>query len=742
VVHLNFFRNGSLLGTLAVILQSCFGASAAQFQQNGSLLLMSNANVSIQYDLTNGEAAFYWQGRQIISAFYGGATLSNGYVKGTNYTSWSWTMLASNEVAVTATGNGHPAMKQYFTLDQTNSFLAQLEMDGTALSANWMGPIVVDSGGAVDIGSYNDDRALFVPFDNDHFITYNAMPIDSSDTSYEVGAFYDDISRNGLVVGSVTHDVWKSGIYWSGSANKLNQMNVFGGAVSPNVTWDTMPHGSVTGNAIQSPVMFVGFDLDWRNAMKSFAAENTLMAPKLTWTNGVPFGWNSWGVIETGINYTDATNASAFVKNNLQSSNFNNNGTVYINLDSYYDNLSGAQLLAFVNYCHSNGQKAGVYWTPFVWWGSADYAASSTVEGSSYTYSQALLKNSTGGYETNDGALAMDLTHPATKIRINYYIDEFRSWGFDYIKLDFLTHGALEGVHYDTNVTTGMEAYTEGMRYLTNQINGSMFISESIAPIFPYQYAHSRRIACDAYTSYINNTQYTLNSVSYGWWLDGLYTFNDPDILVFQGPTTNENQSRLICGAITGLFLNGDSFTNAASRSDAERCLTNAAIDAVARIGQTFIPADGNTGTNASTVFSLQEGATWYLAVFNYSATATTTNIDLSRAGITGSYAAQDLWTGAVLPVTANFWRVSLNAKQGRLFKMLNVPALQSPWTGAGVFGFSIAGNAGNTYLIQSTTDLINWNTVETVTNSADVQAFTLTNAPGSGQFYRVTTSQ
>jgi hypothetical protein len=702
---------------------------------------MSNANVSVQYDLTSGQAAFFWRGARIISAFYSGAGLSTGYIKGTNYSSWSWALLASNEVAVTATGQGHPTMKQYFTLDQSNSFLVQLEMDGTALSANWLGPVVVDSTGGVDLGSYGDDRALFVPFDNDHFITYNAMSINSSSTSYEAGAFYDNVSRNGLVVGSVTHDTWKSGIYWDGSGNKLNQMNVFGGAVSPTVTWDTMPHGSVTGNAIQSPVIFVGFNLDWRWAMEAFAAENTLRTPKRPWTNGVPFGWNSWGVIQSGINYADATNASAFVKNNLQGSNFNNGGAVYANLDSYWDNLSDSQLQAFVNYCHARGQKAGVYWAPFVWWGSANDAASSTVEGSSYSYSEALLKNSSGGFETNDGALAMDTTHPATQERINYYIDQFTNWGFDYIKLDYLTHGALEGVHYDTTVTTGIEAYNVGMRYLSNQINGAMFMSESIAPIFPFQYAHSRRIACDANPSYISNTQYTLNSVSYGWWIDGLYAFNDPDILVFQGPTTNENQSRLICGAITGLFLDGDSFTNAASQSDAERFLTNAAIDAVARFGQTFLPVEGDTGTNASPLFTLQEGATWYLAVFNFAAGPLVTNVDLARAGITGPYAAQDLWSGAVVPVTGTLLNVSLNAKQARLFKLLDVPALQSPSIVPGSFGFSIAGNAGAAYLIQTTTNLAAWSTVTTVSNTTDVQSFVTTNPPGGGHFYRAVTS-
>src|SRR5205814_8773615 len=66
------------------------------------------------------------------------------------------------------------------------------------------------------------------------------------------------------------------------------------------------------------------------------------------------------------------------------------------------------------------------------------------------------------------------------------------NWGFDFIKLDFLSHGSLEGIHYDASVKTGIQAYNQGMQYLRGRLNGKMFLSESIAPIFPYQYAHSR----------------------------------------------------------------------------------------------------------------------------------------------------------------------------------------------------------------------------------------------------------
>ena len=65
-------------------------------------------------------------------------------------------------------------------------------------------------------------------------------------------------------------------------------------------------------------------------------------------------------------------------------------------------------------------------------------------------------------------------------------------------KLDFLSHGAIEGKHYLPNMTA-MRAYNYGMQYVRDAVGGKMFVSLSIAPLFPgAEYAHSRRISCDA----------------------------------------------------------------------------------------------------------------------------------------------------------------------------------------------------------------------------------------------------
>ena len=661
----------TLLGlTLGGLLSSAAAAGPLLApSQVGHWLKMTNANVRLEYDLSTGRANFYWQNALKLRGFYGEIRLKS-YIAGTLYSSRTW-MVTNNEVDVTLTGSDLPTMKQVFILDQDNSFLTRLEVYGPGLQSRWMGPVVMDTTGGMDIGSYNDNRALVVPFDNDSWtFAYSALPISSVGTSYEVSAFYDNTTRNGLVVGSVTHDTWKTGVYFQGCNNRLDVLNVFGGETSRD-TRDVLPHGLVSGSPIVSPTIFVGFGTDWRALMEAYADANAAIAPKLAWAGGVPFGWNSWYAYGMAVGYSNAMAVSSFIKYNLQTNHFNNQGAAYINLDSGWNNLSDPQLQQFANYCHSNGQKAGIYWTPFVYWGTAAQGSNSVMTGAGYRWSDAYLRTTDGLVQTNDGGIALDATHPGTKQMIDHYIGYFKDRGFDYLKLDFLSHGAMEGIHYDTNVMTGIQAYNQGMQHLVAQNNGRMFLNESIAPIFPYQYAHSRRIACDTSTT-IRDTAFEMESVSYGWWISGrLYQFNDPDVMRFAGVTANENQSRLISCAVSGtVFLNGDDLGSPAGQRLALTCLTNPGICEVARTGAAFRPVEGNTGTNGTDVFVRQDGNNWYVAVFNYASSSVIKTLGLNRLGIAGSYMAQDLWSGVVSAVSGPTWEVSLGARQAKLFRL------------------------------------------------------------------------
>ena len=653
----------------------------------GQTVTMSSGQNQILYDLGTGLATFSNGGATKITNFY-----SQAYSGSTLYrsTSSSYTRVAttgannSTDITLTAS-DGSPTMIQHFVLSN-NHFTVQVELDGASAGSNEMSPVVVNGTGAVDLGAYADPRFLIVPFDNNAYYNYNAEASNGiSDTSYEVGAFYDNTSRNGLVIGSVTHDTWRTGIEFTGDANnKLDFLWAYGGA---NSTEDQLPHGTVTGAKVLSPVIMVGFYSDWRAGMEDFGNTNAQYAPMLAWAGPSPMGWNSWGKIQNNLSYTNATAIEDYFHNQLP--NYNNQGTVYINLDNYWNNLSETQLQDFVSHAHSQGQKAGVYWTPFIIWNWTDLT--SAVDGvPAYTFGNIVMKNPDGTpMAAVDSGYGADPTHPGTQQRIDYYINMFKTLGFDYIKLDFLIHGDLEGGSnnghfYDTSVQTGTQAYSQAMNRVYTDIGTSMIIDESIAPIFPYQYAHTRRIAGDTYGS-IEDTKREMASASYGWWMAGrIYDWIDPDEMLLEGTetpsgattavpfTANENQSRVTSGAVAGFMLNGDDLTDSGAPPLAQKWLTNSSINALPALGLNFRPVEGNTGTSPVNILVAQKGNTYYIAVFNYDYNnAATTTIDLGRAGLstTNQYKMTDLWSGATSNVTGST-SVSLGAAQSTILQL------------------------------------------------------------------------
>ena len=629
------------------------------------IISVSNGDVRLDYNADTGTASFYYDNVRKITDFYAGVQLTS-YVTSQQYTT-RYVQTSGTTTTVTSVGAGLPNMQQLFVLDGGNHFLTRVIMQGSQLSTNWIAPVVMDTAGGVDVGSYTDSRLLWVPWDNDAWVTYNAGSMNTSGTSFNAAAFYDNTSRNGIVVGAITHDTWKTGVYYSGSNNKLDALNVFGGATDSTYTHDVLPHGKVTGDSLYSPFVFVGYDADWRDLLEEYADTNTTIDSKLAWSGGVPFGWNSWGKIQTNISYDKAVAVSDYIAGNLQPNNFANNGIVYVNLDSYWDNLSDAQLTAFVAHCKANNQKAGIYWAPFVDWG---LSATRAVEGSaSDTYGQIWLRDGSGNPIEVDGAYAVDPTHEGTKTRINYFIDKFKSQGFEYIKLDFLSHGALESsVRADPTVQTGIQAYNQGMQYIVNRIAGTMFISESISPLFPFKYAHARRLACDTYGADTGSmsTQYELNSLNYGWWMNNkLYTYNDPDEMLFEGFSAGANMSRLVSGAISGtIFLNGDDLTETTGQGLAKANLTNSEFNWIASLGNTFRPVEGNTGTSATDVYMMTIPGSTFVAIFNFGTSSETKSIDLARIGLVDGtwYWVEDMWAGTTSYLNALNIEVDANS--------------------------------------------------------------------------------
>ena len=137
---------------------------------------------------------------------------------------------------------------------------------------------------------------------------------------------------------------------------------------------------------------------------------------------------------------------------------------------------SGMKSLA--NHITKIGKKAGLWLAPLI------------VVPSSSIYKEHpdwLLRSENGdpvnaGVNWNEKLYAMDTTHPKVLEWLTNLMREVREWGFDYIKLDFLYAGALNGIRYqniprETAFRLGLQTMRESL--------GDAFLLTCGTPILP-----------------------------------------------------------------------------------------------------------------------------------------------------------------------------------------------------------------------------------------------------------------
>ena len=557
---------------------------------------------------------------------------------------------------------------------------------GGSIRSNHLEPVNTTTQWRMMTESENN-RMLKIPFDNDGFGRYRTYRLTTSMTSYEVGAIYDGANGYGAVYGSVDHDHWKSGVCVSATGNaSIKSLQLISG-MSDRETRDDqpdyghLPHGKLQGDTVRSARFFVGFFDDWRVGMETFADACSTVRPAMSnWQHGTPFGWQSWGVLSDKNSYQADVEISDYYAKVLQPGGFiNSKGNIVMSLDAS-DGHSDQQKRAFIAHCKENGQMVGCYSTPFsLWWDENsinNYTISWTKNGERVTgvMRDAVLKIN-GKPVKYDGAYCADPTHPVTKQGIVNFVREQAAKGIKWIKADFLNCGIIQAdSYYKEGITTAVEAYNDGMRYLQQQCEKyDVFLALSIAPLFPHGYANSRRIACDTWGQ-IGHSEYCMNAISGGWWTDRLYQYNDPDHIVLIGAneqvnnTLGENRARFTTGAVSGMVLVADNFSpsdqsgrgnNAKSRQRALQVMLNADINRMADLGRSFRPLYGHKeydgkDYNAQSLFVHQTDSFVYVAAFNYTGSNTSYTIPLDDLGIGEDEElseVKELWMGTTVEV-------------------------------------------------------------------------------------------
>jgi alpha-galactosidase len=684
-MQLQPFSKRAIAGILTCLLLLCapFNVLYAQTrqQQQKVLTMRSGRGITMVYALQQGTYDVIVNGKTILK------DISAACEAGQHYTSTGMPFIkytvqplsdgygTGKRVILDRAYNGVRMQQLFYFYAHQPFFFVQVKMIGPSIASSWISPL---NNTTINMEQAEHLRGLSVPFDNDMWVRYEVQPLTKANyTSSEVTTLFNNETRRGLVIGSVEHTTWKSAIRVRYENNRIT-LAAFGGFADSVATHDKIPHGKVADNdsVCQSPKMMVGFFDDWRKGMEQYAEANRLAEPPVIfkWKKATPMGWNSWGALQTKLNGQNAKAVVDFLYDSCKGFR-NADSTLYINLDSYWDNLikggiggDVSELEAFATYCKSKKFKPGIYWAPFADWGKHGQK----IEGTGYSYTAAWLRQK--GHPVDlDGAYAMDPTHPGTKERIVRYITRFKELGFDMIKIDFLGHAALESDRfYDPAVTTGMQAYAAGMQFLDSVLNGTMLVYAAISPTMATgRYVHMRRIACDAFSA-IDNTEYTLNSTGYGWWQSHLYTYADADHVVFKNETAGANRARLASALVTGTLITGDDFSTAGPWTHAARqWLQNKALLQLVSDGRPFRPLRAVEGKKAPQLFIKTMNGKTYLAAFNYENTACTVNLSLPDLGFAkgANMINKELFSQQQMPVT-NTVTIQIPASDVKLYEI------------------------------------------------------------------------
>lgn len=508
----------------------------------------------------------------------------------------------------------------------------------------------------------NAPRILDVPFDNDNWVPVITRQWPSaSGMSYEFTAVYDQHNLSGLVAGSVTHDFWKTGFrYGTGTeTGRIDSFIVYGGAATADDqslppayggldgTHDHLPHGTMLGNTVTSPVIYLAAETDTRKAFTRYGQVNVQLAGRSEWKGYAPFYWNSFGV-EDVLGYRKVMMPPGVIKTSdfiASMDNFNKYAPPVLSVDSYDQSIYTTSLLTSLSkYGQKKRQQMGFYFIPFAVWSWKD-RLDQPLAGTETPLSNVVLKDNNRQpilYKAGDWACyPIDPTHPATKASIIKQIQKAKAIHATFIKIDFLSAGALESsTRYDRNTRSGMQAYSEGLKMLRSLVDSIMgpdiFITMAISPMFPHQYAHTRFISTDVYSHlrddqpgfpHYGSTAASLAAGSHMSWMQGtLWPFTNLDVVVmkkFQNNpdlTEQEIKVRLYAMMVMGSILgDGSDLRQQVAAERAKKFLNHPAICEYFSHPVAFTPvkmSDGDSQDQQMTFF--RKGDTTLLAMFNF----------------------------------------------------------------------------------------------------------------------------
>lgn len=657
--------------------------STSSFAQNTQEFLFGGSQ-KIVYNLDNGEAS-YFNKNAVITNFH--AEVKTTVTVSSKDYSQRTVEISEDTFTVVNTGPGMPTMRQWFVKDDDTQISLGVSITANEmLYSNYMAPIVAEGVGVVDVGVANGNfRTLKMPSFQPNGKRWEYPRINASNMSFNVTILMESNSRKGFVIGALSHKIWRSAIFSNGSGNKLDTLKVVAGVPSE---LDVRPHGKVKGQKVTSATFRLGYYNNFKVGLEKYAAGVAEIAPKLGKDPSLNFdentivSWKTWGngAAKDDLTYEELLEIPDILRDSLQAEGWENNaGKVVVHIagktPGQFDNMK-----AFREKVIANGHILGAYFGPFGLCTDCDENDFYNKNTSDYTIGDVTLRDENGDpviVYTKNGSphRTLDVTHPGAVARILKFLNTVQVQGNQYLRLDFMQYGPVEGIYHNPDITTGIQAYNFIMQEMMNKLENKVHINLAISPYFPHGYGHSRRISGD--TRYAFETiEYELNALAGGWWLGNgvLHNNLDPGDVDFN-PTVEEPEvamSQMNAAAITGFCQTTDDLNDPWRLSITKKYFTNPDLMKILNLGASFEPLDISSANTPNVFFHKQAGTdTFYVAVFNHTEEPTQIDFDISRIANSGaaSFKLFDVWSKEELSFpTSGDWSFNIPAQGSKLY--------------------------------------------------------------------------
>jgi alpha-galactosidase len=383
-------------------------------------------------------------------------------------------------------------------------------------------------------------------------------------------------------------------------------------------------------------------------------------------------GWSSFSEQTVSINFLTQTNIQA-QSDALQSSGLQSHGFSYINIDNGWQGSFDPNgrptpstslfpdIASLIAHIHSNGQKAGIYWTPGV--SSEAVTSNSQILNTAYHINDILTVPYSGG---NTLALAatgralpnykIDFSKPGAQEYIDSIVELFASWGVDYIRLDAVSPTtSSQSIDNRPDVEAWGSAIAKSRRPIWLTLSSAL--NQDYLNTWE-QYSNARRIdsdiECEGSCGTITNWALTSQRMNdlVGWENNaGLQAgWNDLGSLEVGNTTVDglnpvEQQAAVTFWAMANapMYLGGDL---TALDSVGLQLLTN---DEVLAVDQSGSPA-GQIAGGVTPIWAGNAGdGSFYVALFNLNAFPSPVTIKWSMLGFKDAPNVRDLWNHADL---------------------------------------------------------------------------------------------